>query len=132
MTAKKKAGAARADRQTPFFSRLCRFPVLTTWDNGAGRQSQGDPRLVTISSRRCNGVEAIVKGDHAPMPIECEIRDGSLVWIKNPITGVISYVVDVRGKSFAFTLGGRESADPGTPHLSAEAIRHATEACPFC
>ena len=21
------------------------------------------------------------------MPIECEIRDGSLVWIKNPITG---------------------------------------------
>ena len=57
------------------------------------------------------------------MPIEYEIRDGSLVWIKNPITGVISYVVDVRGKSFAFTLGGRESADPDTPHLSAEAIR---------
>ena len=46
------------------------------------------------------------------MPIECEIRDGSLVWIKNPITGVISYVVDVRGKSFAFTLGGREDAAP--------------------
>ena len=46
------------------------------------------------------------------MPIECEIRDGALVWIKNPITGVISYVVDVRGKSFAFTLGGRESVDP--------------------
>ena len=66
------------------------------------------------------------------MPIECEIRDGSLVWIKNPITGVISYVVDVRGKSFAFTLGGRESADPVAPHLSAEAIRRATEACPFC
>ena len=66
------------------------------------------------------------------MPIECEIRDGALVWVKNPITGVISYVVDVRGKSFAFTLGGRESADPGTPHLSAEAIRRATESCPFC
>ena len=66
------------------------------------------------------------------MPIECEIRDGSLLWIKNPITGVISYVVDVRGKSFAFTLGGRQSADPDTPHLSAEAIRRATEACPFC
>ena len=43
------------------------------------------------------------------------IRDGSLVWIKNPITGVISYVVDVRGKSFAFTLGGRESADHERP-----------------
>jgi len=66
------------------------------------------------------------------MPIECEIRDGSLVWIKNPITGVISYVVDVRGKSFAFTLGGRESADPDTPRLNPEAIRDATESCPFC
>ena len=66
------------------------------------------------------------------MPIECEIRDGSLVWIKSPITGVISYVVDVRGKSFAFTLGGRESADPETGHLNPESIRHATEACPFC
>ncbi|MGA7872245.1 MAG: DUF4921 family protein [Candidatus Binatus sp.] len=66
------------------------------------------------------------------MPIECEIRDGSLVWIKNPITGVISYVVDVRGKSFAFTLGGRESGDPEARHLSAEAIHQATELCPFC
>ncbi len=66
------------------------------------------------------------------MPIECEIRDGSLVWIKNPITGVISYVVDVRGKSFAFTLGGRESVDLETAQLNPEAIRRATEACPFC
>src|ERR1700720_1768376 len=66
------------------------------------------------------------------MPIECEIRDGSLVWIKNPVTGVISYVVDVRGKSFAFTLGGREDASPDTSHLSSETIRHATESCPFC
>jgi len=66
------------------------------------------------------------------MPIECEIRDGSLVWIKNPITGVISYVVDVRAKSFAFTLGSRESADPDSPQLSAEAIRRATASCPFC
>jgi galactose-1-phosphate uridylyltransferase len=66
------------------------------------------------------------------MPIECEIRDGSLVWIKNPITGVISYVVDVRGKSFAFTLGGREGGNPDVEPLGAEAIRHATESCPFC
>ncbi|MGB8685617.1 MAG: hypothetical protein WCD12_22245 [Candidatus Binatus sp.] len=66
------------------------------------------------------------------MPIECEIRDGALVWIKNPITGVISYVVDVRGKSFAFTLSGRESVDPEAAQLTPEAIRHATEACPFC
>ena len=66
------------------------------------------------------------------MPIECEIRDGSLVWIKNPITGVISYVVDVRGKSFAFTLGGREDTVPDTSHLNPEAIRRATESCPFC
>ena len=54
------------------------------------------------------------------MPIECEIRDGALVWIKNPITGVISYVVDVRGKSFAFTLGGREE----TAHNGAVGSRH--------
>ena len=46
------------------------------------------------------------------MPIEYEMREGALVWIKNPITGVISYVVDVRGKSFAFTLGGREERIP--------------------
>ncbi len=66
------------------------------------------------------------------MPIECEIRDGSLVWIKSPITGVISYVVDVRGKSFAFTLGGREGADLDAPRLDPETIRRATASCPFC
>jgi galactose-1-phosphate uridylyltransferase len=66
------------------------------------------------------------------MPIECEIRDGSLVWIKNPISGVISYVVDVRGKSFAFTLGGRENVDAEAGHFNPEKIRHATESCPFC
>ncbi|HYR80008.1 MAG TPA: hypothetical protein VEO55_08370, partial [Candidatus Dormibacteraeota bacterium] len=60
------------------------------------------------------------------MPIECEIRDGSLVWIKSPISGVISYVVDVRGKSFAFALGGREDADLDPPRLDPEKIRLAT------
>ncbi len=65
------------------------------------------------------------------MPIDCEIRDGALVWIKSPFNGVISYVVDVRGKSFAFTLGGREVVDP-VGHLSADAIRRAAEVCPFC
>src|ERR1700675_2612424 len=65
------------------------------------------------------------------MPIDCEIRDSALVWIKSPFNGVISYVVDVRGKSFAFTLGGRETVDP-IGHMSADAIRRATEACPFC
>ena len=64
------------------------------------------------------------------MPIECEIRDGSLVWIKSPITGVISYVVDVRGKSFAFTLGRRDDLD--APRLDPDTIRLATESCPFC
>lgn len=64
--------------------------------------------------------------------IEYEIRDGALVWIKNPITGVISYVVDVRGKSFAFTLGGRGELDPEAPAPSAEEVARATAACPFC
>lgn len=64
--------------------------------------------------------------------LEYEIRDGALVWIKNPVTGIISYVVDVRGKSFAFTLGGRSELDPEAPALSAEEVARATAACPFC
>src|SRR6516162_7660885 len=65
------------------------------------------------------------------MPIEHETRDGALVWIRNPITGVVSYVVDVRNKSFAFTLGLRdEPVEP--PHLTDAQIRAATKDCPFC
>jgi galactose-1-phosphate uridylyltransferase len=66
------------------------------------------------------------------MPIEHELRDGALVWIKNPVTGVISYVVDVRGKSFAFTLGGREELSPSLPAPEPQALRMAIETCPFC
>ncbi len=66
------------------------------------------------------------------MPIEYEMRDGALVWIKNPVTGVISYVVDVRGKSFAFTLGGRPELDPAAPTLGAAEIAQAQATCPFC
>jgi len=66
------------------------------------------------------------------MPIEYEMREGVLVWIKNPITGVISYVVDVRGKSFAFTLGGREELDPDAPAPDAKALHNTIRACPFC
>jgi UDPglucose--hexose-1-phosphate uridylyltransferase len=76
---------------------------------------------------------AMLKGKRLPaMAIEYEIRNGDLLWIRNPITGVISYVVDVRGKSFAFTLGGREEPDPGAPLLDHVAIAHETERCPFC
>jgi hypothetical protein len=67
-----------------------------------------------------------------PMPIEYEMREGALVWIKSPITGVISYVVDVRGKSFAFTLGGREELNPDVPPPDARSLRNAIRACPFC
>ncbi len=66
------------------------------------------------------------------MALEYEIRDNALVWIRNPITGVISYVVDVRGKSFAFTLGGHEHRTPDEPPLGEDAIRHAISICPFC
>jgi galactose-1-phosphate uridylyltransferase len=65
------------------------------------------------------------------MPIECEIRDGKLVWIKNPFTGVVSYVVDVRGKSFAYTLG-RESHSVTQPALDRDQIQRAVRSCPFC
>jgi UDPglucose--hexose-1-phosphate uridylyltransferase len=65
------------------------------------------------------------------MGLEYELRDGALLWIRNPHTGVISYVVDVRGKSFAFALGERHI--PSSGHLLApEAISHATRDCPFC
>jgi galactose-1-phosphate uridylyltransferase len=66
------------------------------------------------------------------MAIEYELRDGALVWIKNPVTGVISYVVDVRGKSFAFTLGGREELNPDPPPPDPKALHNAVRACPFC
>jgi len=66
------------------------------------------------------------------MALEYEIRDGALVWIKNPVTGVISYVVDVRGKSFAFTLGGREELQPDPPSPDEATLGNAMRACPFC
>ncbi|HUY28746.1 MAG TPA: DUF4921 family protein [Candidatus Binataceae bacterium] len=66
------------------------------------------------------------------MPIEHETRDGALVWIRNPITGVISYVVDVRAKSFAFTLGREAGNSTRIATMGAEQIRRATGSCPFC
>ncbi len=66
------------------------------------------------------------------MALEYEIRDEALLWIKNPITGVISYVVDLRGKSFAFTLGGREHHPTDAAPMDDAAIRHAITSCPFC
>ncbi|HUY18202.1 MAG TPA: DUF4921 family protein [Candidatus Binataceae bacterium] len=65
------------------------------------------------------------------MRLEYELRDGTLVWIKNPHTGVVSYVVDVRGKSFAFALGERHIPHGGQL-LAPEAVSHATRDCPFC
>jgi hypothetical protein len=67
--------------------------------------------------------------------LQYEIRGGRLVWIRNPFTGVISYVVDLRAKSFAFTLGARESAQPATSAAAIpdeEEIKMVLAACPFC
>ncbi|HUN56572.1 MAG TPA: hypothetical protein VMU41_00530 [Candidatus Binataceae bacterium] len=66
------------------------------------------------------------------MALEYEIREDELVWIKNPMTGVISYVVDVRGKSFAFTLGGRAELEPDPPPPDEATLREARRVCPFC
>src|SRR5580698_2357814 len=66
------------------------------------------------------------------MALEYEIRGDKLLWMKNPVTGVISYVVDLRGKSFAFTLSGREHHPPGPATLDEAAIEHAVATCPFC
>jgi len=66
------------------------------------------------------------------MPIEYELRGGALLWIKNPFTGVISYVVDLRDKSFAFTLGARSFTPPPRTHSDEERMARATAGCPFC
>lgn len=66
------------------------------------------------------------------MALEYEIRGDALLWIKNPFSGVISYVVDVRGKSFAFTLSGREHHPLNAEPLDDAAIDHAIKTCPFC
>src|ERR1700722_8685169 len=65
------------------------------------------------------------------MAIEYEIRGDKLLWIKNPVTKVISYVVDLRGKSFAFTLSGREHHSAAAI-LDDATISHAIATCPFC
>jgi hypothetical protein len=64
--------------------------------------------------------------------LEYEIRDGSLVWIRNPYTGVMSYVVDLRGKSFSFTLGNRRVRSGSGPSPRPDAIARAMSDCPFC
>lgn len=69
------------------------------------------------------------------MSIEYEVRNGNLLWIKNPITGVVSYVVDLSAKSFAFTLSGRDSGVVSSDSHSAvpaERFRQVTAECPFC
>ena len=66
------------------------------------------------------------------MPIEYELRGGALVWIRNPFTGVISYIVDLRDKSFAFTLGARSLATPSPSRSDEERMARAVATCPFC
>ncbi len=66
------------------------------------------------------------------MPIEYELRGGALVWIRNPFTGVISYIVDLRDKSFAFTLGASSLAAPSPSRSDEERMARAIATCPFC
>jgi galactose-1-phosphate uridylyltransferase len=66
------------------------------------------------------------------MPIEYESRGGALVWIRNPFSGVISYLVDLRDKSFAFTLGARGFAPPPPTGSEAQRMERAMASCPFC
>ncbi len=67
------------------------------------------------------------------MPLEWETRDGALLWVKNPFNGTISYVVDVEGKSFAYTLANNQpGAHAGAVALDAETARRLSAECPFC
>jgi len=66
------------------------------------------------------------------MPIEYEVRGRDLLWMRNPFTRVISYVVDLRDKSFSFTLGARAFTAPPLTHTDAERMARAKAGCPFC
>lgn len=58
------------------------------------------------------------------------MREGALAWVKNPISGVVSYVADLQDKNFAYTLGSHLAAS--VPPLDEGAIRQTVAACPFC
>jgi UDPglucose--hexose-1-phosphate uridylyltransferase len=68
------------------------------------------------------------------MALAYEIRDGHLLWVRNPFTGVTSYAVDLRAKSFAYTLRRRHSHTEPAPSagLDPRLLRQALEDCPFC
>ena len=68
------------------------------------------------------------------MPLAYEIRNGYLLWIRNPFTGVISYAVELRAKSFAYTLRRHHShaERPPSASLDPRLLHQALEDCPFC
>jgi len=57
------------------------------------------------------------------------MRAGGLAWVRNPISGVVSYVADLQDKNFAYTLGTQLSV---SAPLDPAAMRQAVADCPFC
>src|SRR5579883_1804335 len=68
------------------------------------------------------------------MSLDYEIRNNSLLWIKNPFTGVISYALDLRAKSFTYTLKKHfeRKTEREVSELDAQLRQQAIEECPFC
>jgi len=57
------------------------------------------------------------------------MRAGALAWVRNPISGVVSYVADLQDKNFAYTLGSQLGAPEP---IDQAALRQVVAACPFC
>jgi galactose-1-phosphate uridylyltransferase len=65
------------------------------------------------------------------MTIEYGSRDGALIWMRNPFTGFISYVVD-HDKRMAFELDECDLSALSTPDSQKEQMQEAMAGCPFC
>ncbi|MFQ5667178.1 MAG: DUF4921 family protein [Candidatus Binatia bacterium] len=73
------------------------------------------------------------------MPIEYREERGSLVWVRNPFTGIVTYFTHVHRKRSGFmrgaqnTLLSRTSPErPGAEAQLRQELQAAQQSCPFC
>lgn len=73
------------------------------------------------------------------MPIEYRKDDGTLVWVRNPFTGVITYFTHLHRKRSGFIRQAQETLLHGTPVDRAawqarlrQELEAAQRSCPFC
>ncbi|HXQ23756.1 MAG TPA: DUF4921 family protein, partial [Candidatus Acidoferrales bacterium] len=73
------------------------------------------------------------------MPIEYRKDDGTMVWVRNPFTGVITYFTHLHKKRSGFVRKAQETLLQGTPVDRAawqarlrQELEAAQRSCPFC